>query len=123
MFLEAEEVEPIGFGEDAERFPLLLKFFGEGEFDGGVSIGFEGPTFFTDDEDGGLSADVAHRSSAVAFDELETLAMGHGGESPREGDAFPGEGEWGIPGSGEIGIGVAVFGVCHGTGLLGERTW
>ncbi len=70
VFLKAEEVEPIGFGEDAERFPLFLKFFGEGEFDGGVAIRFEGPAFLTDDEDGGLSADMPHRSSAVAFDEL-----------------------------------------------------
>lgn len=112
MFLESEEVEPIGFGEDAEGFPLVAEFASESEFEGGLAVGFEGPAFLADDENGGLAADVPHGAAAVTLDELQPLVVGHGGERAGEGDAFPGEGEGGIRGSGEIGV--VVFGSGHG---------
>lgn len=97
VFVEAEEVEPIGFGEGVwSGFPLFLKFFGEGEFEGGVAVGSRGQPSSPTTRMVVCPLTCPHGAPTVTFDELQALAVGHGSEGAGEGE-LASEGECGFP--------------------------
>ena len=86
--IETDQLQPLRFTENAYRLPLFFQELNLDQFSGRLTVDFQGPAFFADDQHGCQPADVVCGRAAVLFRQLRGLAVSHRGQSPRKSHMF-----------------------------------